>query len=202
MGHGLVAELWGYIQSEARSPEARRERVRGERQPPTTLGVVGTEPSRGRPVGTSELLPLSSEEFDRHLVSHDFVGNPYATLRRMQREAPIYWSDSVGGWLITRYDDIMSTFKATKDYSNEGRLGRAAAHLSSTDRQRLLVFEEHFATKDFSTPTRPTTPAFANLRRAPSPLAGSRISGRTLLRSRSRCWTSVLSRAGWTLSMT
>jgi hypothetical protein len=61
----------------------------------------------------------------------------------MQSEAPIYWSDSIGGWLITRYDDIMSTFKNTTEYSNEGRLGRAAAHLPATDRQRLRVFEQH-----------------------------------------------------------
>ena len=90
---------------------------------------------------------LSSEEFDRYLVSREFVADPYTTLRRMQRETPIYWSDSVGGWLITRYDDIMSTFKGTKDYSNERRLARAATHLSATDRQRLRVFEEHYATK-------------------------------------------------------
>jgi hypothetical protein len=41
----------------------------------------------------------------------------------------------------------MSTFKDTKDYSNEGRLGRAATHLSVADRQRLRVFEEHYQTK-------------------------------------------------------
>jgi pimeloyl-[acyl-carrier protein] synthase len=92
-------------------------------------------------------VPLSGEEFDRHLVSREFVTNPYSTLRRMQRDTPVYWSDSVGGWLITRYDDIMSTFRDTRAYSNEGRLARAATHLSATDRQRLRVFEEHYATK-------------------------------------------------------
>jgi hypothetical protein len=65
----------------------------------------------------------------------------------MQRDAPIYWSDSVGGWLVTRYDDIMPTFKNTRDYSNEGRLGRAAGHLPGTDREKLRVFEEHYKTK-------------------------------------------------------
>ncbi len=65
----------------------------------------------------------------------------------MQREAPIYWSDSVGGWLVTRYDDIMPTFRNTKDYSNEGRLGRAAGHLSASDREKLGVFEAHYKTK-------------------------------------------------------
>jgi pimeloyl-[acyl-carrier protein] synthase len=41
----------------------------------------------------------------------------------------------------------MTTFKHTKDYSNEGRLGRAALHLSTADRQNLSVFEQHYRTK-------------------------------------------------------
>jgi cytochrome P450 len=80
-------------------------------------------------------------------VSPQFVADPYETLQRMQRAVPIYWSDSVGGWLVTRYDDIMPTFRNTKDYSNEGRLGRAAGHLSATDREKLGVFEAHYKTK-------------------------------------------------------
>ena len=93
------------------------------------------------------MLPIGTAEFDQHLVSREFIADPYATLQRLQREAPIYWSDSVGGWLVTRYDDIMPTFRNTSDYSNEGRLGRAAAHLSATDREKLRVFEQHYTTK-------------------------------------------------------
>lgn len=93
------------------------------------------------------LLAPEGGEFDRYLVSPEFVADPYETLGRMQREAPIYWSDSIGGWIVTRYDDVMPTFRNTKEYSNEGRLGRAAAHLSEADRQQLWVFEEHYLTK-------------------------------------------------------
>jgi cytochrome P450 len=95
----------------------------------------------------SALVSLEHEDLERHLVSKEFVGDPYATLQRMREETPVYWSDSVGGWLITRYDDVMTTFKHTREYSNEGRLGRAAVHLSSTDRERLEVFEQHYQTK-------------------------------------------------------
>ncbi len=90
---------------------------------------------------------LSRDELERHLVSPEFVADPYTTLARMREETPVYWSDSIGGWLITRYDDVMTTFKHTRDYSNEGRLGRAAVHLSGADRQRLTVFEQHYRTK-------------------------------------------------------
>ncbi len=93
------------------------------------------------------MAPIGSDEFDRYLASREFIGNPYAALRQIQVEAPVYWSNSIGAWLITRYDDIMPTFRNTTEYSNEGRLLRAAAHLPATDRQRLSVFEEYYATK-------------------------------------------------------
>jgi pimeloyl-[acyl-carrier protein] synthase len=101
----------------------------------------------GEPLTATATLPLGSAEFDRYLVSPEFVAEPYAALQLLQSEAPIYWSDSVGGWLVTRFDDIMPTFRNTKEYSNEGRLGRAAAHLSAPDREKLRVFEDHYATK-------------------------------------------------------
>jgi pimeloyl-[acyl-carrier protein] synthase len=98
-------------------------------------------------VGMSTLASLKREELEKHLVSEAFVADPYDTLREMRDEVPVYWSDSVGGWLLTRYDHIMSTFRHTIDYSNEGRLGRAAVHLPTADRERLHVFEEHYRTK-------------------------------------------------------
>jgi pimeloyl-[acyl-carrier protein] synthase len=95
----------------------------------------------------SAVVSVAHEDLERQLVSKEFVGDPYATLKRMREETPVYWSDSVGGWLITRYDDIMVTFKHTREYSNEGRLGRAAVHLPTAERERLLVFEQHYRTK-------------------------------------------------------
>ena len=92
-------------------------------------------------MGASSSAPIGSSEFERYLVSREFVADPYATLQRMRADAPIYWSDSIGGWLVTRYDDIMPTFRNTKEFSNEGRLVRAAAHLSVAERQELRVFE-------------------------------------------------------------
>lgn len=49
--------------------------------------------------------------------------------------------------MLTRYDDILTTFKDTVDYSNEGRLGRASAYLPADARERLALFEAHYRTK-------------------------------------------------------
>jgi len=65
----------------------------------------------------------------------------------MRQREPVYWSDSIGGWILTRYDDIMVSFKDTESYSNEGRLGKAVEYLPAEKRAKYKPFEDHYATK-------------------------------------------------------
>jgi pulcherriminic acid synthase len=43
---------------------------------------------------------------DVELRSGAFVGNPYPVYRRWRNEAPIWWSDHLQGWVISRYEDV------------------------------------------------------------------------------------------------
>ena len=86
-------------------------------------------------------------ELDDYLVSDEFVRDPYPTLARLREIDPVHWSESIGGWILTRYDDILATFKDVGAYSNEGRLGRAAEYLPTEARIRLGAFEAHYRTK-------------------------------------------------------
>jgi hypothetical protein len=87
------------------------------------------------------------EMLDETLVSREFMQNPYPTLRRLREEDPVHWSDSIGGWILTRYDDIVTTFKDTSHYSSEGRLGKAVAYLPDETRAQFKVFEDHYKHK-------------------------------------------------------
>lgn len=91
--------------------------------------------------------PDDARTLDASLVSEDFISDPYATLDRLRETDPVYWSESIGGWVLTRYDDILVTFKDVAFYSNEGRLGRAAAYLPADSRGKLSAFEAHYRTK-------------------------------------------------------
>jgi cytochrome P450 len=84
---------------------------------------------------------------DDFLVSGEFVGDPYPLLARLRADSPVYWSESIGGWVLTAYEDIVATFKDVGDFSNEGRLGRASAYLPLEERGQLQVFESHYRTK-------------------------------------------------------
>jgi cytochrome P450 len=92
-------------------------------------------------------VKASNEEFERLLTAPECLADPYPGLARLQKEAPIYWSDAVGGWVLTRYDDCLVTFKQTAAFSNEGRLAKAAAYLSPERRANYRAFEEHFSYK-------------------------------------------------------
>jgi len=86
-------------------------------------------------------------DYDELLVSPEFIADPYPVLHRLRNEAPVYWSEAIGGWILTRYDDILATFKDTAHYSNENRLGQAVRYLSPEKRAGYKLFENHYATK-------------------------------------------------------
>jgi hypothetical protein len=84
---------------------------------------------------------------DELLVSKEFMEDPYPILRRLREEDPVHWSDSIGGWVLTRYDDMVTTFKDTSHYSNEGRLAKAVAYLPDEKRAEFKTFEDHYRQK-------------------------------------------------------
>jgi cytochrome P450 len=92
-------------------------------------------------------MPAIDANFEELLVSPEFVANPYPLLARLRQKEPVYWSDGIGGWLLTRYDDILISFKQTTYYSNENRLGKAVEYLPPERRAKFKPFEDHYATK-------------------------------------------------------
>jgi hypothetical protein len=91
--------------------------------------------------------PISLEAVDELLVSREFMEDPYPILQRLRQEDPVHWSDSIGGWVLTRYDDIVTTFKDVSHYSSEGRLAKATAYLPADLRARFKAFEDYYHQK-------------------------------------------------------
>jgi len=89
----------------------------------------------------------SLDALDELLVSREFMEDPYPVLRQLREHEPVHWSDSIGGWILTRYDDIVTTFKDVSHFSNEGRLARAVEYLPAETRARFKTFEDHYRLK-------------------------------------------------------
>lgn len=88
----------------------------------------------------------SAQEIEQLIQEESFDSNPYAVLKQMREKAPIFWSNSMGGWLITKYEDVVRTFKDTDDFGNAGRLGKAAEYLPESTRSKLTEFTKHYET--------------------------------------------------------
>ncbi len=88
------------------------------------------------------MMPIA--DIERHLTSPAFFANPYPLYDQLRAEAPVYWSEALGGWLLTRYDDIQATLRDTRHFSSQGRMLSVLNHLSAGQRAQLRLFEEHF----------------------------------------------------------
>ena len=75
------------------------------------------------------------------------MADPYPTLRKLREDDPVHWSNSLGGWVVTRYDDVLRTYLEVAHYSNEGRLAGTMNHLPPEDRDKLPVFADFYLAK-------------------------------------------------------
>jgi pimeloyl-[acyl-carrier protein] synthase len=90
--------------------------------------------------------PLTA--LDQKLISDEFLDDPYPLLRQLRTVEPVYWSESIGGWILTRYDDIVPTFRDVAHFTNHGRFAKAVEYLPSEARQKLAPFENHYRQKN------------------------------------------------------
>ncbi len=62
------------------------------------------------------------------------IRDPYAALAPLQAEAPVYRSDILGAWVVTRYDDIRAAFRDPRLSSDRIRpfIARAPASMQDT----------------------------------------------------------------------
>ena len=53
-------------------------------------------------------MKTMNANFEEQLVSPEFMMDPYPVLHQLREQDPVYWSDAIGGWLLTRYDDVLA----------------------------------------------------------------------------------------------
>ena len=57
------------------------------------------------------------------LTALAFLEDPYPVYRRMREHDPVYWSDELGGWVLTRCDDVLAAARRELEVA-PGRLPR------------------------------------------------------------------------------
>lgn len=61
---------------------------------------------------------MASEKLQFDPTDRNIINNPFPLFEHLQEEAPIHWSDSARGWVVTRYEDC-KTVLLDKRFSSE-----------------------------------------------------------------------------------
>ncbi len=68
------------------------------------------------------MLPSQAETYP--LTDPAFLEDPYPVYRRMRQQDPVYWSDALGHWVLTRYDDVLAAAAACNQRRLASKLPR------------------------------------------------------------------------------
>lgn len=58
--------------------------------------------------------------FDELLTSDAFYHEPHHIFSQLREQSPVFWSESLGAWILTRYDDVMSVLRQPELFSSAG----------------------------------------------------------------------------------
>jgi cytochrome P450 len=89
-------------------------------------------------------MPPTSATFEQLLTSADFFVDPYPIYARLREDAPVYWSEAWGGWVLTRYADVAAVLRDPARFSSAGRISYLLAQLPEADRRRADLLERHY----------------------------------------------------------
>jgi cytochrome P450 len=64
--------------------------------------------------------PDLATDFDINASWH--VADPYPFLRRLRHEQPVFWSEHLKMWVLTRYDDVREAYRDHQTFSSVGSL--------------------------------------------------------------------------------
>ena len=48
---------------------------------------------------------------DDYLDKPDFYRDPYPVYHQLRAADPVHWSEIMGSWVLTRYDDVVATMR-------------------------------------------------------------------------------------------
>ncbi len=78
------------------------------------------------------------------LLAPDVVADPYTYFGRLREEDPVHWNHRWGGWLVTRYEDVVTVLRDHERFSSD-RMASLVLELTPADRDRLSLLINYFS---------------------------------------------------------
>src|SRR6187402_682980 len=86
-----------------------------------------------------------ADTFDTKLAAPEFFLDPYPVYGELREHAPVFWSEVLHSWVLTRYSDIISTLREPRLLSSAGRMTALLDQLPQHIRQEMRMVDEHYA---------------------------------------------------------
>ena len=78
-------------------------------------------------------------------LSPEFFASPYPFYDKLRRSDPVHWSDRLGSWILTRYEDVTWALRNHQRLINSGRIASILDQLPQKDRERMRPLYRHFS---------------------------------------------------------
>ena len=88
---------------------------------------------------------MASIALDDFLDRPQFYYDPYPVYHELRASDPVHWSDIMGSWVLTRYDDVVATMRDPRRFSSAGRHALSLDRLPEHVRQKAKPIYEHYA---------------------------------------------------------
>lgn len=85
---------------------------------------------------------LKTRKFD--LLDPSMRANPYPLYDQLRKEEPVHWSDDLYGWVLTRYDDVMTALHDPR-LSPGGGFAAMFSRLSDDVREETQPLQQHLS---------------------------------------------------------
>ncbi len=82
-----------------------------ETQTPQVVPALGRIPEKVPPVAAPDIHSLD-------LFGEAFYQDPYPWYEQLQKNAPVFWSEQMHHWLVTRYEDVMKVLTTPETFSS------------------------------------------------------------------------------------
>lgn len=79
------------------------------------------------------------------LSNKSYFSNPYPLFETLRRESPIFYSKIIGGWVLTKHEDVDSVLRNSEVFSSKGRITHLLNQLDPDLQPELELLHFHFA---------------------------------------------------------
>jgi cytochrome P450 len=88
----------------------------------------------------------ADEILKRSLSDGTYFSDPFPMFAQLRKSHPAFYSETLGGWIITRFQDVSEILHNHEDYSSKGRVLHLINKLDPSVREKLPLLQSHFAT--------------------------------------------------------